>query len=61
MSDHWGRRPILLLGIFSDTVAFFFLGISPNYYWAVASRALSGFFNCTLPSLLGLSLHEALD
>ncbi len=42
LSDRYGRRPLLLLGVALFTASSALAGMSPNMNWMVASRALQG-------------------
>nr|CAG8505015.1 1277_t:CDS:2 [Entrophospora candida] len=45
MSDKFGRRPILLFGLFGNMVTCFMFGLSKNLLWAIASRSTCGMLN----------------
>ncbi|KAF9085796.1 hypothetical protein BGX29_001770 [Mortierella sp. GBA35] len=45
MSDRYGRRPILLLGLCGSTIACIFFGLSKSLAWAVISRSMCGLLN----------------
>ena len=45
MSDRYGRRPILLLGLCGSTVACIFFGLSKSLAWAITSRSMCGLLN----------------
>jgi DHA1 family multidrug resistance protein-like MFS transporter len=42
ISDHYGRKPILIVGLFGYAVSAFFFGISTEMWMLFAARALSG-------------------
>ncbi|KAH8804847.1 major facilitator superfamily domain-containing protein [Xylogone sp. PMI_703] len=44
-SDVVGRKPILLLGCLGTVVSMLVVGFSPNFWMALAGRALGGFLN----------------
>ena len=45
LSDKYGRRPILLIGVFGSMVSTSLFGISPSYGWAIAIRTFGGIMN----------------
>ncbi|KAG0001791.1 hypothetical protein BGZ79_004143 [Entomortierella chlamydospora] len=45
MSDRYGRRPILLLGLCGSTIACVFFGLSKSLAWAITSRSMCGLLN----------------
>lgn len=45
MSDVYGRRPPLLMGLFAGGLTMFFFGMSPNIYVCCILRFIHGFFN----------------
>ncbi|KAF9122271.1 hypothetical protein BGW39_009869 [Mortierella sp. 14UC] len=45
MSDRYGRRPILLLGLCGSTIASIFFGLSKSLAWAIISRSMCGLLN----------------
>jgi DHA1 family multidrug resistance protein-like MFS transporter len=46
LSDRWGRRPIILIGVLGFSMSFFIFGISADNLWLMyASRILGGFFS----------------
>lgn len=45
LSDRWGRRPILLLGLAGNIVCVIGFGLSRSLAWAIASRVLCGLLN----------------
>ncbi|GJJ76945.1 hypothetical protein EMPS_09304 [Entomortierella parvispora] len=45
MSDRYGRRPILLLGLIGSTIACLFFGLSKSLVWAITSRSMCGLLN----------------
>ncbi|KAG0038253.1 hypothetical protein BGZ82_000697 [Podila clonocystis] len=45
MSDRYGRRPILLLGLIGSTIASLFFGLSKSLAWAIVSRSMCGLLN----------------
>ncbi|KAJ1641696.1 hypothetical protein LPJ64_006367 [Coemansia asiatica] len=42
LSDKIGRRPVLLMGLFGDTVTILLFGFSKSYKWALITRCLNG-------------------
>lgn len=51
VSDRYGRKPVLILGIFGFSVSFILMGIAPNIELFIASRALGGLLSAaTLPT-----------
>ena len=45
MSDKFGRRPILLIGLFGNTITCLAFGVSKSLLWAVTSRFCCGLLN----------------
>jgi MFS transporter, DHA1 family, multidrug resistance protein len=46
LSDRFGRKPILLIGLFGFGMSFFIFGMSSNHLgWMYASRIIGGFFS----------------
>ncbi|KAG0329499.1 hypothetical protein BG004_002326, partial [Podila humilis] len=45
MSDRFGRRPILLLGLIGSTIASVLFGLSKSLAWAIISRSACGLLN----------------
>lgn len=45
MSDRYGRRPILLLGLCGSSISCIFFGLSKSLAWAVVSRSMCGLLN----------------
>ena len=45
LSDKYGRRPILLVGVFGSMVSTSLFGLSPSYGWAIAIRTFGGLMN----------------
>ncbi|KAF8937692.1 hypothetical protein BGZ47_008910 [Haplosporangium gracile] len=45
MSDRYGRRPILLLGLCGSSIACIFFGLSKSLVWAIISRSMCGLLN----------------
>ncbi|KAK3813641.1 MAG: major facilitator superfamily domain-containing protein [Linnemannia elongata] len=45
MSDRYGRRPILLLGLCGSSIACIFFGFSKSLAWAIISRSMCGLLN----------------
>lgn len=48
LSDKFGRRPILLIGVTGNCIACLMFGTSKWYAWALAARALHGLLNGNL-------------
>ena len=42
ISDRYGRRPVLLMGLIGNSISSCLFGLSKNLWWAIASRALCG-------------------
>lgn len=42
LADHWGRRPVLLLGLVGLIVCVTAFGLSPTYRWALVARFMWG-------------------
>lgn len=45
LSDKYGRRPVLLFGLFTTSLAFLAFGFSTTFYMALALRGLTGVVN----------------
>ncbi|KAG2186341.1 hypothetical protein INT43_002779 [Umbelopsis isabellina] len=45
LSDRYGRRPVLLIGLIGNTITMIMFGLSPNLAIAVLSRCLCGALN----------------
>jgi MFS family permease len=45
LSDRYGRRPILLVGLLSNAVTMACFGLSKSYLWAIAMRVFAGLLN----------------
>lgn len=45
LSDRIGRRPVLLLGLFGNSVTMVMFGFSHSLKWAITTRSLCGFLN----------------
>ncbi|GAB5591317.1 hypothetical protein Unana1_06217 [Umbelopsis nana] len=45
LSDRYGRRPVLLIGLIGNTITMLMFGLSPNLVMAVLSRCLCGALN----------------
>ncbi len=48
LADKFGRRPVLLLAIFGNTVCLILFGFSLNFAWALTSRFACGAFGGVL-------------
>lgn len=42
LSDHFGRRPVLLASLFGFGIDYIVLGIAPNLFWLFIGRTISG-------------------
>ncbi|WP_309091987.1 TCR/Tet family MFS transporter [Phenylobacterium sp.] len=42
MADRWGRRPVLLISLFSLAVDFLFMAFAPSLWWLFVGRILNG-------------------
>ncbi|MEZ5564227.1 MAG: TCR/Tet family MFS transporter [Gammaproteobacteria bacterium] len=49
LSDHFGRRPILLGSLAAFSADFVVMGLAPTIGWLFVGRALSGVFSATYP------------
>jgi len=47
LSDHYGRRPIILLSLFGFVVDYLLLAMAPTYLWLVVGRLIAGFFGAS--------------
>lgn len=45
ISDHWGRRPVMLFGICGTIASELLFGFSQTFAWAIVARFLWGFLN----------------
>lgn len=45
LSDRYGRKPVILLGLMGSTVSMLMFGFSTNYYMALGARAFMGAVN----------------
>ncbi|KAJ3048244.1 hypothetical protein HK097_010741 [Rhizophlyctis rosea] len=45
LSDRFGRRPMLLLGLLGNVISACLFGLARNFAWAVVARAMLGFVN----------------
>src|SRR5205085_1739363 len=48
LSDRFGRRPILLITIAGQALAFLWAGLSPNYSSLLLSRVFAGLFSANI-------------
>jgi DHA1 family tetracycline resistance protein-like MFS transporter len=48
LSDRIGRRPVLMIGLTGNTLAFFVLGISNSLWMALAARLFAGMVNANM-------------
>ena len=48
ISDHYGRRTALLIGLFFGMIAMTMFGLSKNYTMAISARIIGGLFNGNL-------------
>jgi DHA1 family tetracycline resistance protein-like MFS transporter len=49
LSDRYGRRPILMIGLLGNTGTFILFGLSTTLWMAFVARVLSGIFNANIP------------
>jgi DHA1 family multidrug resistance protein-like MFS transporter len=55
LSDRYGRRPILLIGILGNSLAMIFMGVSTELWMLFAARALAGMLSsATLPTAMAI-------
>src|SRR5690606_33295970 len=47
LSDHFGRRPIILMSLLGLGLDFVFMYFAPNLAWLIVGRALSGMFGAS--------------
>ena len=45
MSDKFGRKPIILLGLIGTAISLLLFGLSKSLTWAIATRTLCGLLN----------------
>eukprot|EP01135_Chromosphaera_perkinsii_P011782 Nk52_evm28s2496 gene=Nk52_evmTU28s2496 len=48
VSDHWGRRPVLLLGLLGNTLTITMFGMCKTFALAIFARSLNGLLNGNL-------------
>ena len=63
LSDRYGRKRILLLGVFGNALSLFLMGLASSYWTLLAARSLAGILSsATLPTamaFIGDSTSEA--
>ena len=47
MSDHIGRRPVILISLFMSTVTLYMTAVAPSLEYLILTRAVAGFFSET--------------
>ncbi|MCB1057330.1 MAG: MFS transporter, partial [Acidobacteria bacterium] len=47
LSDHYGRRPVLLLSLLALGVDYLIMGLAPHLWWLFVGRLLAGVFGAT--------------
>jgi DHA1 family multidrug resistance protein-like MFS transporter len=53
LSDRWGRKPILCIGIFGYAAALLFFGLATQFWMLFAARTLSGILSsATMPTAM---------
>ena len=53
LSDRFGRKPILILGVFGNAISLVLMGFSTTYWMLLGSRALAGVLSsATLPTAM---------
>lgn len=53
VSDRWGRKPVMLLGLFGFTLTFAGFGLSTELWMLFVSRGISGFItSATVPAVM---------
>lgn len=57
LADHWGRRPVLILGLLGIIVFVACFGLSPSYEWALVARFLWG-LGCGNTGVMKVCLAE---
>eukprot|EP00667_Euglena_gracilis_P022304 EG_transcript_24763 len=60
LADHWGRRPVLILGLLGIIVFVACFGLSPSYEWALVARFLWG-LGCGNTGVMKAYLSEITD
>ncbi|KAF2156391.1 MFS general substrate transporter [Myriangium duriaei CBS 260.36] len=45
VSDRFGRKPVLLMGLFGTGISMLVFGLAPNFWTALVARALGGLLN----------------
>ncbi|WP_206884900.1 MFS transporter [Alicyclobacillus mali (ex Roth et al. 2021)] len=61
LSDWFGRKPVMLISLFSSSVLQFAVGLMPTFWTLVAARALEGFALAGLPAVAMTYLSEEMD
>lgn len=49
LSDRYGRRPILLVGLVGSGVSYLIFGLATSLWWLLASRAMAGVAGANIP------------
>ena len=53
LSDHFGRKPILMMGVFGNAISMLALGLSTQLWMLFAARGLAGILSsATLPTAM---------
>lgn len=52
ISDHKGRRPVLLISLTGAAVSYLFFALSTSFWALLASRALAGFFSANISTAM---------
>ena len=47
LSDHFGRRPVLLASLSAFGLAYVLMGVAPSLSWLLAAQCLTGLFSAT--------------
>lgn len=55
--DKYGRKPTLAIALFCVTIGMLLFGVSPNYYWALVMRTVTGFF-APIPAVCKTAVSE---
>jgi len=50
ISDRYGRRPVILIGLMSNVIFLSILSVCTNFYLALACRIMAGFLDGVIPS-----------
>jgi len=61
LSDHFGRRPVLLFGIFFGTIGTIICTVAPNIHLLIFGRLIQGFGICSVGALARAILRDSFE